>query len=275
MGRRFTISPTWNLCGAIAHSQSGRSRSRTVIWRVAGESSRAAGSKGHTVAFHSITWSAWTSNIGGTSMPSGIKPLRICTLVEGKDLDPVRTLAGGIASDQFERAILGVDRIRRERVRLLAGDDHEAAAAGGIDGEPAGLLLGRRASEVTQLSARAIHPECAQRARRPLGGVEKTAVRREVKISGPDVIVGVAWGLVRARGADRASRHARDEFGIRGQHGDGVELLENPSVRVERQRGHRAGELVQYIDEAVVGRDNEVTRPCTLLELQDRGRIRR
>src|SRR5262249_8234822 len=65
----------------------------------------------------------------------------------------VRALAGGIASDQFERAILGVDRIRRERVRFLAGDDHEAA--GGIDGEPAGLLLGRRASEVTQLSARA------------------------------------------------------------------------------------------------------------------------
>lgn len=30
MGRRFTISPTWNLYEAIAHSLSGRPRSRTV-----------------------------------------------------------------------------------------------------------------------------------------------------------------------------------------------------------------------------------------------------
>src|SRR5215469_8801223 len=70
----------------------------------------------------------------------------------------------------------------------------------------------RRASEVTQLSARAIHPERAERARRPLGGVEKTAIRREVKISGPDVIVGIARGLVRARRADCATRHAGDEL---------------------------------------------------------------
>src|SRR5262249_40094243 len=125
----------------------------------------------------------------------------------------------------------------------------------------AGLLLGRRASEICKLSVRPIHPQRAERARRPLGGVEKTAIRGEVKISGPDVIVGIARGLVRARRADRSARHAGDELGIRGQHGDGVELLENPTVRVERQRGHRAGKLVHYIDEAVVGRDNEVTRP--------------
>ena len=29
-GRRLTISPTWNLCEAIAHSMPGRPRSRTV-----------------------------------------------------------------------------------------------------------------------------------------------------------------------------------------------------------------------------------------------------
>src|SRR5215813_5882112 len=129
--------------------------------------------------------------------------MRVQTLVEGKDLNPVRALAGGIASDQFERAIPGVDRIRRERVRLLPGDDHKAA--GRISGKPAGLLLGRRASEICQLSARPIHPQRAERARRPLGGVEKTAIRREVKVGGPDVIVGIARGLVRARGANRAS----------------------------------------------------------------------
>src|SRR5262249_31349303 len=36
------------------------------------------------------------------SMGPFILPLRMCTLVEGKDLNPVRALAGGIASDQFE-----------------------------------------------------------------------------------------------------------------------------------------------------------------------------
>ena len=52
----------------------------------------------------------------GPSMGPFTLALRVGPLVEGKDLNPVRALAGGIACDQFERAILGVDRIRRERV---------------------------------------------------------------------------------------------------------------------------------------------------------------
>src|SRR5712672_2782712 len=48
-------------------------------------------------------------------------------LVKGDDFDPVRTLAGRIASDRLRRAGLGVDRVRRDGVRLLAGHDNEAA----------------------------------------------------------------------------------------------------------------------------------------------------
>ena len=93
------------------------------------------------------------------------------------------------------------------------------------------------------------------------------AIWGQVKIGGPDVVVSVARGLVRAGRADRSARHAGDELGLRRQHGDGVEFLEKAGVRVQRQRGHHAGELVQYIDEAVVGRKDEMTRPGILLEL--------
>jgi hypothetical protein len=59
-----------------------------------------------------------------------------------------------------------------------------------------------------------------------------------------------------------------------GQRRHGVEFLERPGVRVERQRGDHAGQLVEQIDEAVVGRNDQVTRPRTLLELEDRRRVR-
>src|SRR6266446_3508971 len=119
-------------------------------------------------------------------------------LVEGDDFDPVRALACRVASDRLQRAGLGVDRVGRDRVRLLAGDDYKAA--GRVDIETAGLLLGRRASEIGELSARGIDAEGAERARRALRGVEKAAVRREMKIRSPDVVVGVPRGLVRALG---------------------------------------------------------------------------
>ena len=113
-----------------------------------------------------------------------------------------------------------------------------------------------------------------ERARCALRGVEKAAVWREVKIRRPDVVVGVPRGLVRAGRPDGSARRAGDELGVRGQRRHGVEFLERPGVRVERQRGDHAGQLVEQIDEAVVGRNDQVTRPCTLLELEDRRRVR-
>src|ERR1700719_1317527 len=101
-------------------------------------------------------------------------------LVKGDDFDPVRALAGRVASDRLQRAGLSVDRVRRDSVRLLAGHDNESA--GRVDIETAGLLLGRRASEIGELSTRGIDAEGGERARRALRSVEKAAVRREVKI---------------------------------------------------------------------------------------------
>src|SRR5437773_10063047 len=77
------------------------------------------------------------------------QPTCFRALVEGDDFDPVRALACRVASDRLQRAGLGVDRVGRDRVRQLAGDDYEAA--GRIDIETAGLLLGRRASEIGEL----------------------------------------------------------------------------------------------------------------------------
>src|SRR5262249_59612828 len=73
-------------------------------------------------------------------------------LVKGEDFDPVCALSCRIASDQLQRAGLGVDHVGRDRVRQFAGDDHEAAAW--VDIESARLLLGRRASEIGERSAR-------------------------------------------------------------------------------------------------------------------------
>ena len=51
----------------------------------------------------------------------------LLALVEGDDLDPIRALAGRIASDRLKRTAPGIDRVRRDRVRLLAGNENEAA----------------------------------------------------------------------------------------------------------------------------------------------------
>src|SRR5438105_15199701 len=133
-------------------------------------------------------------------------------LVKGDDFDPVRALAARVASDRLQRAGLSIDRVRRDSVRLLAGYDNEAA--GRVDIETAGLLLGRRASEIGELSARGIDAEGGERARRALRRVEKAAVRREVKIGSPDVVVGVPRGLVGAGRSDGSAAHAGVLLGV-------------------------------------------------------------
>src|SRR5262249_22968517 len=129
-------------------------------------------------------------------------------------------------------ARLGVDCVGRDRVRLLAGDDYEAA--GRIDIETARLLLSRRASEICELSGCGIDAEGAQRTRCALRGVEKAAVWREVKIRCRDILGGVPRGLVRTGRPNGSARYAGDKLGVRRQHGHGAEFLEHPTVWVER-----------------------------------------
>src|SRR5260370_40712447 len=113
-------------------------------------------------------------------LQSRSRPTCFRALVEGDDFDPVRALACRVAADRLQRAGLGVDRVGRDRVRLLAGDDYEAA--GRADIETAGLLLGRRASEIGELSAPGIDAEGAGAGRRALRGGEKAAVWRRVNV---------------------------------------------------------------------------------------------
>jgi len=87
----------------------------------------------HDAGFPSVTRS------GHSVRPSLIQTAQPA-LVEGDDFDPVCALSCRVASDQLQRAGLGVDHIGRDRVRLFAGDNHEAA--GQVDIETARLLLG-------------------------------------------------------------------------------------------------------------------------------------
>ena len=86
-----------------------------------------------------------------------------------------------------------------------------------------------------------------------------------MNIRGPDVVIGVARGLVRPGRADRAPRHAVHKLRLRRQHRDGVAFDEEAGTRIERQRCDCAGELVQHIDEAVVLRDDQMARSRALL----------
>src|SRR5579872_2706223 len=141
------------------------------------------------------------------------RDFRSAVLVKGDDFDPVRALACRVAPDQLERAGLGVDLVGSDHVRLLAGNDDEAA--GRVDIETARLLLGRRAPEIGQLSACSVDAKGSECARCTLCGVKKATVRREVKIRRPDVIVGVPRGLVRAGRSDGSTRHTGDELRVR------------------------------------------------------------
>src|SRR5262249_46189904 len=82
--------------------------------------------------------------------------------VEAHDLDPVAALAGRVLREVAEGAAAAVDRVDRDRLRLLAAHHHVAAPR--IDAEPARLLLGRRAREIGQLAGGAVHAERPDRA---------------------------------------------------------------------------------------------------------------
>src|SRR6266850_5709851 len=136
-------------------------------------------------------------------------------LVEAYDFDPVRALARRILLLQRQRAAGRVDGVDRDGFRFLAGHDHGAAL--GIDGEAARLILGRRAREIRQLAGGRIHAERAERAAGPLGGVEELAVRREVQVGRPYVVVYIApwrgtWGAGDKLGVGR-QRRGRAHFG--------------------------------------------------------------
>src|SRR2546427_12808159 len=102
------------------------------------------------------------------------------------------------------------DRIRGDRFGFLAGDDHEAS--GGVDAEAARLLLGGSAAEVSEAAGGGVDAEGADRAAGALRGVQEPAVRSEVQIGGPDVVVGIA--------SRRRTRRAGSELAV-GRQGAG------------------------------------------------------
>src|SRR5512144_3161341 len=95
--------------------------------------------------------------------------------VEADDLHPVRAFPTRILLEQPERPAGRLDRVHRDRVRLLPGRDQEPPLR--IDREAAWLLLGGRAPEVGELPGLGVDAERPQRARRALGDVEELAVR--------------------------------------------------------------------------------------------------
>src|SRR6267378_5974434 len=141
--------------------------------------------------------------------------------IEADDLHPVRALAGRDLADRHQAAVRLNDRIRGDRIRFLAGDDHEAA--GGIDAEAARLLLGGSAAEVGEVAGGGVDAEGADRAAGALRGVEEPAVRREVQVGGPDVVAGIAYR--RAGSADRAARSAGTELAVGRQSAGGAHLF--------------------------------------------------
>src|SRR6266404_6150181 len=124
--------------------------------------------------------------------------------LEADDLHPVRALAGRDLADRHQAAVRLDDRIRGDRFRFLAGDDHEASR--GIDAEAARLLLGGSAAEVGEAAGGGVDAEGADRAAGALRGVQEFPVRREMQVGSPDVVAGIAYR--RAGSADRAARSA-------------------------------------------------------------------
>src|SRR6267143_1388499 len=176
--------------------------------------------------------------------------------VEADDLHPVRALAGRDLADRHQAAVRLDDRIRGDRFRFLAGDDHEAPR--GIDAEAARLLLGGSAAEVGEAAGVGVDAEGADRAAGALRGVQEFPVRREVQVGGPDVVAGIAYR--RAGSADRAARSAGTELAVWRQSAGRAQLLERPGLAVEGEGRHRRRELVEEVHEAVVGRGDQVTR---------------
>src|SRR5437016_10803021 len=135
---------------------------------------------------------------------------RMAPSIEADDLHPVRAFAGRVLADRIQRAARRVDGVCGEGLRLLAGDDHESS--GGIDLEAARLFLGGGAAKIGELAGRVIDAEGADAVAGALRGVQELSVRGEVQVGGPDVVVGVARGLVGAGSAHGAARHAGDEL---------------------------------------------------------------
>src|SRR6267378_1713672 len=135
--------------------------------------------------------------------------------VEADDLHPVRALAGRDLADRHQAAVRLDDRIRGDRFRFLAGDDHEAPR--GIDAEAARLLLGGSAAEVSEAAGVGVDAEGADRAAGALRGVQEFPVRREVQVGGPDVVVGIA--------SRRRTRSAGTELAVWRQSAGGAQLL--------------------------------------------------
>src|SRR5437879_2237520 len=111
--------------------------------------------------------------------------------VEADDLHPVRALPRRDLAHGHQAAVRLNDRIRGDRFRFLAGDDHEASR--GIDAEAARLLLGRSAAEVSEAAGGGVDAEGADRAAGALRGVQEFPVWREVQVGGPDVVAGIAY----------------------------------------------------------------------------------
>src|SRR6267142_3157404 len=183
--------------------------------------------------------------------------------IEADDLHPVRALAGRDLADRHEAAVRLNDRIRGDRFRFLAGDDHEAPR--GIDAEAARLLLGGSAAEVSEVAGSGVDAEGADRAAGALRGVQEFPVWRQVQVGGPDVVVGIA--------SRRRPRTAGTELAVRRQRGCGAHLLERPGLAVQGQGRHRRRELVEEVDEAVVGRGDQVTRAAAGLHLRHGRRV--
>src|SRR5215469_4286307 len=134
-------------------------------------------------------------------------------LIKTDDFHPVRALACRILTDQLHSAACLVDRVGRNRVRLFPSDDKKSSL--GINRKSARLLLGRRTAQKNQLAAGAIDTEGSEGIAGALRHVKKFAVRCQMQICRPDIVVDVS----RRRPAGRAywaSRRSGHELGVRG-----------------------------------------------------------
>src|SRR6516164_1791703 len=95
-------------------------------------------------------------------LDAAILLLRRGISIEAHDLHPVRSLACRILLEKLQGSVRRIDRVHRDRVGLLSGDDHESSTR--IDVEAARLALGGRASEIRKGAARRVDRECSDRA---------------------------------------------------------------------------------------------------------------
>jgi hypothetical protein len=140
--------------------------------------------------------------------------------VQIDDLHPVGIFAHRILLELAEFAAGGIDRIAGHRIGELA--HRQEITARRIDGEAARLLLSGRVFDERERSVSGIDPEARDRAGAALAGIEEPAVRRQVKVGGPD--------LVRL---------------LLGQRAYDLLLLQGPGIGVVGEDVERGLELVQ------------------------------